>query len=293
MFNKLLRCLLVFPINSFIVLIQVKVVSLYDTRFVLTMFFLSLYVHGSVIQQKSNGSGIVNQMHKQPSSRHQKPGARRTSNGAPPYPVPMPYHQPPVPPFFHAMVPPPHIAVPGYAFPPGPGPFPSVENPAVKPASQAPRQAFVPPGHAVDAKTGQPPVQGDPNSYINFSNGRPNMQEQGDHLNHAWHHQRPFPSRANISMQQGLGPRPFVRPPFYGPPPGYMIGPSFPGKISIHGPLFMCIFVQLYTHTSTCMLPMSRHLCFSQLECFGNFLSSSFLFLNFLINNSCNSIFIF
>ncbi|XP_027329145.1 la-related protein 1A isoform X2 [Abrus precatorius] len=184
--------------------------------------------------QKSNGSGNLNPMHKVPSSRHQKPGGKRNSGGAPPFPVPMPYHHPSIPPFFPAMVPPPHLAVPGYIFPAGPGPFPSVENPLVKPVSQAPGQAFAPPAHAVDAKNVQSSVQGDPNAYIaNFSNGRPNIQEQGDHLNHAWHHQRPFPSRANISMQQGLGPRPFIRPPFYGPPPGYMVGPSFPGPAPV------------------------------------------------------------
>ncbi|KAG5064552.1 hypothetical protein JHK85_005735 [Glycine max] len=183
--------------------------------------------------QKVNGAGNVNPMHKLPSSRHQKPGAKRNSNGAPPFPIPIHYHQP-VPPFFHPMVPPPHIAVPGYAFPPGPGPFPGVENPLAKPVSPAPGQAFAPPAHAVDGKNVQPPVQGDPNAYVgNFSNGRPNIQEQGDHLNHAWHHQRPFPSRANIPMQQGLGPRPFIRPPFYGPPPGYMVGPSFPGPAPV------------------------------------------------------------
>lgn len=183
--------------------------------------------------QKVHGSGNVNPVHKLPSSRHQKQGAKRNSNGAPPFPVPMPYHQP-IPPFFHAMIPPPHIAVPGYAFPPGPGPYPGIENPLVKPVSQAPGQGFAPPAHAVDAKNVLPPVQGDPNAYgANFSNGRPNIQEQSDHLNHGWHHQRPFPSRTNIPMQQGLGSRPFMRPPFYGPPPGYMVGPSFPGPAPV------------------------------------------------------------
>ncbi|KAG4382241.1 hypothetical protein JHK82_038760 [Glycine max] len=183
--------------------------------------------------QKVNGAGNVNPVHKLPLSRHQKPGAKRNSNGGPPFPVPIPYHQP-VPPFFHPMVPPPHVAVPGYAFPLGPGPFPGAENPLVKPVSQAPGQAFAPPAHAVDGKNVQPLVRGDPNAYVgNFSNGRTNIQEQGDHLNHAWHHQRPFPSRVNIPMQQGLGPRPFIRPPFYGPPPGYMVGPSFPGPAPV------------------------------------------------------------
>ncbi|KAI4305851.1 hypothetical protein L6164_029188 [Bauhinia variegata] len=181
---------------------------------------------GSVAQQKSN----INPPHKLATSRHQKPGSKRNSGSAPPFPVPLPYHQPPMPPVF----PLPHFAAPGYTYPPGPGPFPSVENPLVKPSSQTPRQAFVPPVHAVDAKNVQPPIQGDPNAYgVKFSNGRPNMQEQGDHLDHAWHHQWGFPARANISMQQGMGPRAFIRPPFYGPPPGYMVGPSFPGPAPI------------------------------------------------------------
>ncbi|KAK4279252.1 hypothetical protein QN277_016981 [Acacia crassicarpa] len=186
-------------------------------------------MQGPVVQQKSNGSGNTNSLHKISSSRHQKSGSKRNSSGPPPFPVPMAYHQPPVPPVFHAMVPPPHIAVPGYAFPPGPGPFPSVENPLAKPPSQAPRQAFVPTVHAVDGKNVQPSAQGDPNAYVNISSGRPPMKEQVDHVNNTWHHQRAFPPRTNISMQQGLGTRTFIRPPFYGPPPGYMVAPSFPG----------------------------------------------------------------
>ncbi|KAE9614905.1 putative winged helix-turn-helix DNA-binding domain-containing protein [Lupinus albus] len=175
--------------------------------------------------QKSNGPENFNQSHKLSSSRHQKPGVKRNLSGPPPIPVPMAYHQPPGPPYFH-MIPPPHIGVPGYAFLPVPGPFSGVENPAMKPVPQAPRQAFVPPARAVDAKNVQPQFQGDLN--FNSSSGRPNIQEQGDHLNHAWHQQRPFPARANMPMQQGLGPRPFIRPQFYGPSPGYTIGPSFP-----------------------------------------------------------------
>ncbi|KAF7831505.1 la-related protein 1A [Senna tora] len=187
-------------------------------------------LQGPVVQKKSNGSGNFNPVHKNSSSRHQKPGSRRNHPSGPPFPVPI---QAPLPPVFHAMVPPPHIAVPGYAFPPGPGPFPNVEHPLVKPASQTPRQAFIPPAHAVDAKNVQHPVQGDPNAYVNFSNGRSHMKEQGDHVNNTWHHQRTFPARANISMQQGMGPRTLMRPPFLGPPPAYMIAPGFPGPAPV------------------------------------------------------------
>lgn len=194
-------------------------------------------LQGHVVQQKSNNSGNLNPLHKNSSSRHQKQGSKRNSSGPPPFPVPMPYHQPPAPPVFHSMVPPPHIAVPGYAFPPGPGTFPNVENPVVKPSSRTPRPTFAPPAHAIDSKSVPPSMQGDPNSYVNLSNGRPHMQEQGDHVNNNWHHLRPFPTRANIPVQHGMGTRAFVRPPIYGPPPGYMIAPGFPGKCSFHDPL--------------------------------------------------------
>ncbi|KAL5766291.1 hypothetical protein ACOSP7_016908 [Xanthoceras sorbifolium] len=185
-------------------------------------------VQGAVGQQRT-GSG-----NSKP-ARNQKPGSKRNSNTAPPFPVPLPYNQPSMPPMFHSMVPPPHIAVPGYLYHPYPGPFPGVET-------QTPAQAFVPPVHSVDAsRSGLPPPRGDPNSSIvNFSNRRPSTQEPGGHLNHAWHHQRAFnPPRDNIHMQQGIGPRPLLRPAFFGPPPGpgYMLGPSFPGPAFCYVPV--------------------------------------------------------
>uniref|UniRef100_A0A2N9GQG7 HTH La-type RNA-binding domain-containing protein n=1 Tax=Fagus sylvatica TaxID=28930 RepID=A0A2N9GQG7_FAGSY len=166
--------------------------------------------------------------------RHQKSGSKRNPSGAHPFTVPLPYHQPSIPPVFHTMVPPPHIAVPGYAYPPGPGRFPTVETHLVKSGCETPPQAL-PPGHGVDASRNvQPPPRVDPNAYVvNFSNRRPNMQEPGGHLNHPWHHQRAFSPRDNIPMQQGIGPRAFGGPPFFGPAPGFMVGSSFYGPASI------------------------------------------------------------
>jgi len=68
-------------------------------------------VYGSVIKQKSNGSGKFNPMNKMPSPCYRKPGPKRNSNtnGTP------------------------HIDVPAYALPPGSGPYPNGENP--KPVS--------------------------------------------------------------------------------------------------------------------------------------------------------------
>ncbi|XP_015574933.1 la-related protein 1A isoform X1 [Ricinus communis] len=174
-------------------------------------------------QQKSHGYGNPNSSHKYSSSRHQRSGSKRNPNGAPPFPVPFPYQQPALPPVFHAMVPPPHITVPGYAYQPGPAPFPSVEAHLVKSVSDSSTvQSFAQPVNV------QPPPRGDPNAYaVNFSR-RPSVQEPGSHLNHAWHH-RSFSPRDNIAFQQGMGSRPLVRPPYFTTAPGFMVGPTFPG----------------------------------------------------------------
>ncbi|KAK2640995.1 hypothetical protein Ddye_022758 [Dipteronia dyeriana] len=190
-------------------------------------------VQGAVGQQKTSSGNSK-------PTRNQKPGSKRNSNTtAPPFPVPLPYNQPsmpPMPPMFHGMgPPPPHIAIHGYVYQPYPGPFPGVET-------QTPVPAFVPPVHSADAsRSGLHPPRGDPNSsVVNFANRRPSTQEPSGHLNHAWHHQRAFnPPRDNIPMQQGIGPRPLLRPAYFGPPPGpgYMIGPSFPGPAFCYVPI--------------------------------------------------------
>lgn len=176
------------------------------------------------VAHKLNGSGNPNSLHKYSSSRHQKLGTKRNQNGAPPFPVPFPYQQPTLPPVFHAMVPPPHIAVSGYAYQPSPAPFPGVETHLVKSGSDSSTvQPFVPPVNV------QTPPRGDPNAFaVNFSNRRPSVQEPGGHLNHAWH-QRAFSPRDNMALQQGMGPRPLVRPPLFAPAPGFMVAPTFPG----------------------------------------------------------------
>ncbi|KAK9999855.1 hypothetical protein SO802_019458 [Lithocarpus litseifolius] len=185
-------------------------------------------LQASVGQHKSHGSGNFNPSNKNASSRHQKSGSKRNPSVAHPFPIPLPYHQPPMPPVFHTMVPPPHI---GYAYPPGPGRFPTVETHLVKSGCETPPQALVPPGHGIDAsRNAQPP----PNAYVvNFSNRRPSMQETGGRFNHAWHHQRALNPRDNMPMQQGIGPRAFGGPPFFGPAPGFMVGSSFYGPAPI------------------------------------------------------------
>lgn len=186
------------------------------------------------MQQKSNGSGNSNASHKHSSSQYHQKGPRRNPNAAPPFPVPLPYHQPPLPPVFHTMVQHPHIAASGYAYQPYPGPIPSVENHIAKSGCETPVQAFVQPV--------QPQPRGNPNAYsANFSTRRPNLPEPGGHWNHTWNHQRPFNPRENIPVQQGVGPRPFLRPHFFGPAPGFMVGPSIPGNYSM--PVLCCLIL--------------------------------------------------
>jgi hypothetical protein len=188
------------------------------------------FAQGSAGQHKSHGSGYSNTSNKHSSSRHQKSGSKRNPNGAHPFSVPFPYQQPAMSPVFPAMAPPPHIAVSGYPYQPGPPPFPTVETHLIKSGSETgpPMQPFAP---SINV---QPPPRGDPNAYaVNFPNRRPNMQDSGGHLNPTWHHQRAFGSRDNIPLQQVMGPRPLVRPPFFAAPPGYMVGPTFPGNYFI------------------------------------------------------------
>ncbi|KAG5517275.1 hypothetical protein RHGRI_037882 [Rhododendron griersonianum] len=185
---------------------------------------------GSGVQQKSHGPGSPNPTHKHSPSRHQKAGSKRNQNVAPPFGAPLHYHQPPIPPVFHGMVPVPHIPVPGYAYQPYPVPYPSIEANAVKCGSEASMQTTVPPANTIDANRSlKPPSQGDPNAFVaNFPNRRPNMQEPGGHFNTSWHNQRAFGSGDGIVVQN-IGPRAFIRPPFFGPAPGFIGGPSFPG----------------------------------------------------------------
>ncbi|CAI0453118.1 unnamed protein product [Linum tenue] len=179
---------------------------------------------GSSGQPKSH-SGHPNSAHRYSSSRHQKSGAKRNPNGAPPFPAPLPYQQPMMPNAFHGAIPPPPVAVPAFAYPPAP--FPTVEPHLVKPGTETlPIQPFAPPNSV------QSPMRGDSDGYQpKFPKRRSDAQESNGHIGHTWHHQRAFnPRGSNIPLQQGMGARPMVRPAFFPPGPGFMVGPAFPGS---------------------------------------------------------------
>lgn len=141
----------------------------------------------------------------------------------------LPYQPGPV---FHPMAGPPHIAIPGYAYPPFHGPFPAAEASAMKSGAETPAQPFAAPAHGVDpSRNHQPPLQvKDRHAYpSNFSNQRP-MQHPGGPLNHQWSYHRASGPGENLPMPPVVRPSAFIRAPFYGPAPGFMVGPSFPGN---------------------------------------------------------------
>ncbi|KAJ4979342.1 hypothetical protein NE237_010122 [Protea cynaroides] len=191
---------------------------------------------GSIGPPKLDGLVSPNPSYKHVPVHHQKAGSKRNvrPNGVPPFPVPLPFHQPPMPPVFHTVLPVPHIPVHEYAYQPCPGPFSTLEPRMVKSGCEPPMQAFGPPSHggSVDAnRSFQPPPRGDRNVYIgNFANRRQNIQEPGGRMNYAWRQQRAFSPRDNINMQPNVGPRTFIRPPppFF-PAPGFINGPGFHG----------------------------------------------------------------
>ncbi|ESQ42139.1 hypothetical protein EUTSA_v10012690mg [Eutrema salsugineum] len=156
-------------------------------------------------QAKSKPGGKGNPAHKNPSGRHSKPCSRSNQNVPPPPPPyvghAMPYHPPPFPP----MVPLPHATGPDYQY----GPYPPYPIPG------APVPPVAESGNEKHVQTSPlPPVlpapQGDP--------GQP------------WKHQRGFDPR---NMPHGAGPRNFMRPPYMGPTPGFLVnsGPGFPGPV--------------------------------------------------------------
>lgn len=177
-------------------------------------------------QLKFHGSSSAKSSNKSSSAVQQRPGPRHNQNGVPSFPVPLAYHQSGFPPFYQSMVPMPHIPLPGYAYQPPRGSFSGAEGHVARSDGDAASQAFVPPINGGF----RPPSRGDPNDQdAKFYRGRPNTQERGSQFSSALSNQRPVGSKDDIQLQQSMGLRPFLRPPYFGPAPGYMDGANFPG----------------------------------------------------------------
>ncbi|KAK6153193.1 hypothetical protein DH2020_012832 [Rehmannia glutinosa] len=179
----------------------------------------------TVEQQKFHGRGHIKSPRKPYPMHQNKTGPKHVPNGVTPFPVPVPYYHPTVTPFFHTMVPVAPIPAPGYAYQFPPGHFPRVDPQMVKSGSDAPSQAFMP-----SANGGfQPSPHTDSTAHdSNYTGRRPNAKEQGGQTNPSWNNQRPFATNNNFHMQQNVGPRPLVRPPFLGPA-GFVDGSNFQG----------------------------------------------------------------
>lgn len=149
--------------------------------------------------QKSHGRGNHYSSSKY-STRPHKPSSKHNPNVAPSFHGPLPFHQPPIPPLFNPMGPwPPHLPIGGYPYQPPAGTF-------------------------------NGPPRGNPNPYgVEFPNRRPNVQEKGDNFTSGRQNNQPLGSKENVDVQQNAGPRAFIRPPFFGPPAGFIGGPTFPG----------------------------------------------------------------
>lgn len=181
---------------------------------------------GSGEHQKSNMRANFKASHKYQGTRLQKMGPKNYSNSVAHIPAPMPYSQPAMHPYFHTMVPVPHIPVPGYIYQPMPGPFPGAEPHLVKPVYDAPVQTFPP---AMDGSF-QPPPRADHGAFdSNSSKRRPDMRDHGFQFNPARSNQQLAGSKDNVRVQQPMGHRPFMRPPFFPAPGGFVDGSNFPG----------------------------------------------------------------
>ncbi|KAL8527335.1 hypothetical protein ACS0TY_005267 [Phlomoides rotata] len=177
-----------------------------------------------VEQQKFHGRGNMRYPRKPYPMHQHKTGPKHGPNGVSPYPMPSPYYPPALAPHFHSMVPMPPISAPGYAYQFLPGTFPRVDSQSAKSGTDAPPQAFVPPANGE--------LQSSQHANLNardpdFVGRRSNAKEQGGQSNPPWNNQRPFPIN-NFHLQQTMGPRPFMRAPFFGPT-GFVDGPNYPG----------------------------------------------------------------
>lgn len=196
-------------------------------------------VVGSGENRKFQGHANAKHSQRPLSARQPKAGPRHRPNGAPPFPVPMAYHQPGFHPVYPSMIPMPHFQqVPGYTYQLPRGSFSGSEGHIVNSGPNIATKAFVPPAKG----SVEPSLQGDHNPHDSKSLlGRTNKHE------HSLQPKSVFPippsigPKDNIQLQPTMGQRPFIRPPFYGPAPSFVDGSNFlgpPGPPGPPGPIY-------------------------------------------------------
>lgn len=188
-------------------------------------------VVGSVENRKFQGHANTKHLQRPLSARQPKTGPRHRPNGAPPFPVPMAYQQPRFP-IYPPMIPVPHFQVPGYPYQHPRGTFPGTEGHMVNSGPNIATKAFLPPAKG----TVEPSLQGDHHPHNSKSLlGMTNKPEQNLQSKSAFPIPPSIGSKDNIQLQQTMGQRPFIRPPFYGPAPSFVDGSNFLGP---PGPIY-------------------------------------------------------
>ncbi|XP_047970273.1 la-related protein 1A-like isoform X1 [Salvia hispanica] len=185
----------------------------------------------TVEPQKFHGRGNFKSPRRPYATHHNKNGPKHGPNNIPPFSGPSPYGPyppPPMTPHFHGMVPISPTPVPGsnYQFPARP--FPRADAQMLKSGTD-PAKAYVPPMNG----NFQPSLHADSSGHDSGSGGRRRItNEQHGPRNPSYNSQ--WPASHNFYMQQNVGPRPLIRPPFFGPA-GIVDGPNYPGP---SGPFF-------------------------------------------------------
>lgn len=123
-----------------------------------------------------------------------------------------------------------------YGYQPCPAPFPT--EPHIVKSGEPPMPAFIPTGQigGIDGNRNfQLPPRGDLSGWrpnAGHHGNRPhNGHETGPHFSQTWRHQRTYGPRDGMNMPHGIGPGAFIRPipQMFGPAPGYINRPGFPG----------------------------------------------------------------
>ncbi|KAL6527856.1 hypothetical protein OROMI_029667 [Orobanche minor] len=177
----------------------------------------------TIDQQKFHGHGNIKSSGRPYSMHQNKTGSKHGAKGGPPFPVPLPYYSATVTPLFRPMVPISPVCPSGYAYHLPPGTFVRPDARLGKSGSDH-AAFFLPPQNGSFQPTPRPDMNGhDPSS----AGGRPITKEQHGQITYSWSNQRPVAS-SNFHLQQTMGPRPFIRPPFIGST-GFIERPNFTG----------------------------------------------------------------
>ncbi|XP_072977648.1 la-related protein 1A-like [Typha angustifolia] len=185
---------------------------------------------GTTDQCKSDGFGNGNPLNKHHQAHPRKHGPINGTVANGPFPLTLPYHQYPGQPMLYPVIQPPPFMVHEYPYQTCPLPFSTNDILGANSGHETPMASFVQIGQpgGKDRKVSSPQLpRGDPKIW------RPSAGTYGSrfHTDQTLGNQRAFDPRNNAKMPHGVGLRAFIRPvhQFFGPAPGFINGPPFPG----------------------------------------------------------------